>query len=177
MDIQMPVLDGKEAIKALKKLGYSQPVCALTANVMQSDIEEYRKLGFQDTLAKPLDLEQLYAVLDKHLSSKTKPNIEPKVNQHLVIRLKELKPMFIASLTLQLDELNEAIAQDDFLKMGEILHVIKGSAGSFGFDQLTELASDALLKIRKDQFHLAKPLIRELVVSIEEIVRNGMDYE
>ncbi|MFT4938340.1 MAG: signal transduction histidine kinase/CheY-like chemotaxis protein [Paraglaciecola sp.] len=177
MDIQMPVLDGKQAIKALKQLGYSPPVYALTANVMQSDIEEYCQLGFQDTLAKPLNLEQLYTVLKKHLSTKVKPRSEQQANLAINTRLNELRPMFISSLVQQLKELNHAVTQENFLHMSKILHVIKGSAGSFGFDQLTNLAEDALVSIRRNQFDLATPLVREVVLSIEEIVKHEDDYE
>lgn len=63
MDIQMPVLDGKKAIEVLIKQGYPKPVYALTANVMQSDIDEYYNLGFKGVLAKPIDLPLLYEAM------------------------------------------------------------------------------------------------------------------
>lgn len=50
MDIQMPIMDGKQALLGLKQLGYSVPVYALTANVITSDLAEYAELGFDGTL-------------------------------------------------------------------------------------------------------------------------------
>ncbi|MFT5312610.1 MAG: signal transduction histidine kinase/CheY-like chemotaxis protein [Paraglaciecola sp.] len=177
MDVQMPVMDGKEAINALKQLGYNQPIYALTANVMQSDIEEYRQLGFQDTLSKPLNLEQLYAVLRKHLAKEAKISTDPQVRQSFNRRMDELRPMFITTLVQQLDELRDAVAQQNILKTREILHIIKGSAGSFGFQKLTDLANDALISIRRNQLDLAKPLVGQVVSSIAKIIKQEGLYE
>jgi signal transduction histidine kinase/FixJ family two-component response regulator len=172
LDIQMPVLDGKEVIKALNQLGYSKPIYALTANVMQRDIEEYRQLGFKDTLAKPLNLELLYRVLKKHLSTKTIKQNKPQQNQKIQMRIEKLKPIFIASLTEKFDELKSATEQKDIHKVGNILHIVKGSAGSFGYSDLTDLANDALVHIRLEQLDQAKPFLRQVMQSISEIIKH-----
>ena len=46
MDIQMPVMDGTEAIQILRADGQRLPIIALTANVMIKDIEHYAEIGF-----------------------------------------------------------------------------------------------------------------------------------
>ena len=57
MDIQMPVMDGKEACKLILEAHNKPPILiALTANVSVSDIEEYQNIGFVETLAKPIDI-------------------------------------------------------------------------------------------------------------------------
>ena len=169
LDIQMPVLDGKEVIKALKQIGYSQPIYALTANVLQSDVEEYRQLGFEDTLSKPLDLEKLFEVLQKHLPAKPDETQEVKLSYKK--RLKELMPLFIATLAQNVNELNDAIANKDITKLGNILHIIKGIGGSFGNVRLSELANEAAMKIKLNQFEEAKPLLNRLVLNIENIIK------
>jgi signal transduction histidine kinase len=67
MDIQMPVLSGVEAAKILFKKGYDKPIIAMTANIMVSDIENYKKIGFHDIIPKPFDLQYLARVLDQYL--------------------------------------------------------------------------------------------------------------
>ena len=67
MDIQMPVLDGREAFKSLRKIDKEIPVIALTANVMTQEIEEYRLLGFTGHLGKPFDINGLYQRLHSYL--------------------------------------------------------------------------------------------------------------
>ncbi|TYK65227.1 ABC transporter substrate-binding protein [Colwellia echini] len=67
MDIQMPVMDGIEACKALKLLAHCPPIVALTANVMPNDITHYLNSGFDDHLGKPVELGSLYKMLTEQL--------------------------------------------------------------------------------------------------------------
>ncbi|MEW6981261.1 CHASE domain-containing protein [Colwelliaceae bacterium 6471] len=57
MDIQMPVMDGFEATRQIKanKLTQHIPILALTANVMDSDIDKYLVVGMQGFIAKPFE--------------------------------------------------------------------------------------------------------------------------
>jgi CheY-like chemotaxis protein len=62
MDIQMPVMDGLEATRRLRTLGYSHlPILGLTASVKRSD---YQELGFDDWLPKPILMDTLKAKLN-----------------------------------------------------------------------------------------------------------------
>ncbi len=63
MDIQMPVMDGLEATRRLRTMGYTDlPILGLTASVKRSDYEE---LGFTDWLPKPILMKDLKAKLLK----------------------------------------------------------------------------------------------------------------
>ncbi|GAB5479185.1 MAG: hypothetical protein Marn2KO_26520 [Marinobacter nauticus] len=68
MDIQMPVMNGRDATLALREAGVNTPVVALTANVMAEDIAEYRLAGCNDHLAKPIDKQRFYEVLARYLA-------------------------------------------------------------------------------------------------------------
>jgi signal transduction histidine kinase len=69
MDIQMPNMDGVEACKAIKKSNPNIPIIALTANVMAHDIKKYKQAGFDDCLGKPIDVQEIYTLLQKFLTS------------------------------------------------------------------------------------------------------------
>jgi CheY-like chemotaxis protein len=57
MDIQMPVMDGLEATRRLRTMGYvNLPIFGLTASVARSD---FRELGFDDWLPKPIPMKDL----------------------------------------------------------------------------------------------------------------------
>jgi signal transduction histidine kinase/NO-binding membrane sensor protein with MHYT domain/ActR/RegA family two-component response regulator len=73
MDIQMPVMNGVEATVAIReseKISGRQrtPIVALSANVMNHQIAEYMAVGMDGWVAKPIELEKLYAALDAALS-------------------------------------------------------------------------------------------------------------
>jgi CheY-like chemotaxis protein len=65
MDMQMPVMDGLAATRAirLKPEFHSLPIIAMTANVMESDREKCTEAGMNDHLAKPIDPDALFAAL------------------------------------------------------------------------------------------------------------------
>jgi two-component system, sensor histidine kinase and response regulator len=65
MDMQMPVMDGLAATRAirLKPQFRSLPIIAMTANVMEGDREKCTEAGMNDHLAKPIDPEALFAAL------------------------------------------------------------------------------------------------------------------
>ncbi|MGZ3692028.1 MAG: response regulator, partial [Pseudobdellovibrio sp.] len=59
MDIQMPGIDGYEALSMLSEHHYTKPVLALTAHAMKEERERALKAGFNDHVAKPVDLQLL----------------------------------------------------------------------------------------------------------------------
>jgi CheY-like chemotaxis protein/anti-sigma regulatory factor (Ser/Thr protein kinase) len=66
MDMQMPVMDGLEATKIIRKTVTKQPVIiALTANAMADDEETCLKAGMDDYISKPVKLEELMSKLEK----------------------------------------------------------------------------------------------------------------
>ena len=59
MDINMPEMDGTDALEKLRSLGVQTPVIALTAYAMKGDRERFINQGFTDYLSKPINLEEL----------------------------------------------------------------------------------------------------------------------
>lgn len=68
MDIHMPEMDGKQAVIALRKMGFGLPVVALTAASMRGSFEQLEADGFDGTLSKPVDMDKLFNVLDRYLT-------------------------------------------------------------------------------------------------------------
>lgn len=64
-DIQMPVMDGLSLKEHLNAMAYDKPVCAMTANVFETDMEKYRELGFDKVLGKPFDVLEVVSALDE----------------------------------------------------------------------------------------------------------------
>jgi CheY-like chemotaxis protein len=66
MDCQMPIMDGFEASRQIRKLTHPQPVIiAVTANALVGERERCLNAGMDDYLSKPFQAEQLVAVVKK----------------------------------------------------------------------------------------------------------------
>lgn len=73
LDINMPVMDGMECVKAIRafsdKVKSSVPVVAITGNARNYTEEEFKEAGFNDVLMKPLNFDKLVLVV-KSLTEK-----------------------------------------------------------------------------------------------------------
>lgn len=67
MDVQMPVMNGYEATRAIRGSDHTQakniPIIAMTANAFAEDIKKSMEAGMNDHLAKPIEPKQLYDAL------------------------------------------------------------------------------------------------------------------
>lgn len=72
MDIQMPVMDGYEAVKQIRQreqiTGSSTPIIALTANATPEDRTKCMECGMEDFLSKPIKSDKLYECILKHIN-------------------------------------------------------------------------------------------------------------
>lgn len=68
MDIQMPNLDGLEATRIIRGLGYTAPIVALTAFAEDSNIKECQDAGMDSFLAKPIRRIELRKLLKQYIS-------------------------------------------------------------------------------------------------------------
>ena len=71
MDVQMPVLNGLSATRQIRSLPVARagfvPIIAMTANAFKEDIDDCINAGMNEHIAKPLDEEGMFEVLDKYL--------------------------------------------------------------------------------------------------------------
>jgi two-component system sensor histidine kinase EvgS len=68
MDIQMPLMNGYEATRQIKKMRPELPIIAQTAYAFAEDISKSMAAGFNDYIAKPFDQHKLIEILLKNFN-------------------------------------------------------------------------------------------------------------
>lgn len=66
MDVQLPVLNGKDAMRQIKQGNPEIPVVAQTAFAMSGDKERYLKDGFDEYISKPINVNDLLLIIEKY---------------------------------------------------------------------------------------------------------------
>jgi CheY-like chemotaxis protein len=74
MDVQMPVMDGFTAVRLMREQGLALPVVALTAEAMEGSEQRCLDAGYSRYLSKPIDIDQLMAVLAEDLGAVSQPD-------------------------------------------------------------------------------------------------------
>jgi CheY-like chemotaxis protein len=68
MDVQMPVMDGLEASRIIRKEQFQIPIIALTATATAENRSECLDAGMNDYISKPVDLEKLKQIISKQFA-------------------------------------------------------------------------------------------------------------
>lgn len=153
LDIQMPVMDGLQALKQIRKSQTETPVIALTANNMKHEIEQYMREGFVDHLPKPLPREALIAVLDKYLQqSEREENCEEIAKQPVGESIPDLPGSqqdmvqlirnYSGQLQSEIEQATLLWQEEEWEALQELAHSIKGSAANFGFGEFGDIFNE-----------------------------------
>jgi len=67
MDIALPVMDGYEATRRIRRKFPEMPIIGLSSHAMSGDAEKAREAGCNDYLTKPIDEDRLRETLRRHL--------------------------------------------------------------------------------------------------------------
>ncbi|MFH1731761.1 MAG: response regulator, partial [Planctomycetota bacterium] len=163
MDVQMPEMDGIEATALIRDRerarGGKIPIVALTAHAMNGDRERFLRGGMDDYLAKPFELPQLVAVLDRLFPDLTAveerpvPAVAPPERPPVVDRaallervggdrvlLRELVEAFLAERQAILDDLADAISEGDPQSVERAATRMRCSLGTLGAERAAEAA-------------------------------------
>ena len=71
MDIRMPIIDGIEASKVIKKIAPQIPIIIQTASVMGEAYDDIKNSGCDDTIFKPIDSAKLINKIQNQLEKKS----------------------------------------------------------------------------------------------------------
>ena len=163
LDIQMPIMDGQEALKMMQATGVSAPIIALTANTMKHEIARYMKQGFNDLIAKPIDRNAFSHKIASYLDCDELADIKLPEKE-----FQALKDDYIKGLEEQYREMREQYKKMDIDGLSRNVHMLKGAANMFECETLyvKAVAVDAALK--KDTVTLDTQLIASLFCAMQD---------
>jgi signal transduction histidine kinase/DNA-binding response OmpR family regulator len=107
MDHMMPRMDGVEAVKIIRGMGYTHPIVALTANALAGQSEMFIANGFDGYISKPVDSREMNAVLNNFIRDKQPPEVLEAAR-----RERESKKNAIVNKSLADDEFRKVFLQD-----------------------------------------------------------------
>jgi signal transduction histidine kinase/CheY-like chemotaxis protein len=180
MDMQMPVMDGMEAVILLRNQGYTRPIVALTANAMKADKQRCLDAGCDDFVSKPVDREQLLEVTARYLQVKPREEINTPIFSTLAVEdaeFKELVAQYVKRLPEMVYELVRAVELQEWDKVGFHAHKLRGSGGGYGFPQLTDIATKINFQVHNKNYWELNELVDELKTLSNRIVAGVMDTE
>ncbi|MCR9175353.1 MAG: ATP-binding protein [Alphaproteobacteria bacterium] len=173
MDIEMPEMDGMEAVRWIRERMEDQtpPMIAMTAHAFEGSRKWLIDSGFDDYLSKPLKLSELQALLngiadtpealDAPIAgalsaggSDTAPLIDDaRLGELLTVLPKEvfaeMSEQFLDSTDAYIATLGEAISSDNAEATRQTAHAIKGVALNFGATALADLAHSIESEVRE----------------------------
>ena len=183
LDINMPVMDGIEAIKHIRlyedMINKHTPVVSLTANSIKGDREKYLEKGMDNYLSKPINNDELLKILNTYLNNEDS-NIEinkDKLDVNIIIGKlgidQEIAQILIdgfkENIVKDLDDMNEIIKNKNDFEICQKAHYIRNSCLNVGLDDICKL----LIQLEdKNIEHREKEKIFELVdKNIKNVVK------
>lgn len=170
MDMQMPRVDGIEAISTLRKTGYKGPIVTLTANALAADRDRSMTAGANGFLAKPIDVNEFYGVLNKYLQEKTASENNGEEKARVTTGLDRLKEKFINDLPDRINKLNTALEKNSWQDIDQVSHYLKGVADTFGCPMITELSQNLNNAVRERDYDEVHRLIKALQQEANSVI-------
>lgn len=186
MDVQMPVLDGLSATRAIHQLSEVPPfIVALTADASESASQAALDAGCRQTLTKPLAQHTLLCSLDE-ISKESEFSFlyETSASYRFLPQFASIYPVFFNSRRQEKEKF-AAMLQSNALDW-EVLersgHGLKGSGGSFGFpvlsaigDDLERAAQQKDLVMFKQLYAVLDDYLRQVQPEIEDLLADLPD--
>lgn len=182
MDIQMPEMDGYEATTKIRYFDKQIPIIALSAAVLQEDIQKSLDVGMNEHLAKPIDKQELYDLLGRYLKDKICIENEIKINDNLS-KYPEFKKVFsdfsnsdaldlLEMFYGQYKDLDKKILNQNKDELKKIIHKLKGASSNLGFKNIIALCKNIEsenFENCEDKLELLIKKVNDLLIKIKEL--------
>ncbi len=189
MDVQMPEMDGYEAVAAIRQAeaeaGGHVPIVALTAHAMKGDRERCLGSGFDEYVSKPIRAAQLKAVIEQMMeqSSSARPVAPADVasarefDRQAALEglggdiklLGEVIGLFLEDCPRLLGEMDRAIRDADSASLKRLAHTVRGVASNFATPAVVEAARTLEIQGKAEEWRSIPETFQELRSAIDRV--------
>ena len=198
MDIQMPVMSGIDTTRAIRSVestieGMKIPIIALTAHALADEKEKLLKVGMDDYVTKPIQMDQIIQILTHWTSDNF---VKPSKSQEKSSRLDTLDPnildwkqciqlaankedlaqdllkMLVDSFPTELNEIEQLIEMEDYPQLEHVLHRLYGATRYVGTPQLQVITGEFeqfVSTLRKERRKADEKFIAETMQRLEKM--------
>jgi len=164
MDIHMPVMDGLEASSKINELQTGTPIVAMTANILSTDKELYKRSGMPDYIGKPFTSQMLWHCLLKYFKPvKRETALEMEMDEEDLEVLRIFQKSFVKENQKRFDEIANAVKTNDLELAHRLAHSLKSNAGQIGKNRLQAIAKDLETTLKNGE----KPVTEEQLKTLE----------
>lgn len=198
MDIQMPVMSGIDTTRAIRSLestldGMRMPIIALTAHALADEKQKLLKVGMDDYVTKPIQIEQIIQILTNWTSDRF---VQPTNKVEKTVRAEALDPqildwkqslqlaankedlaqdllnMMVDSFPTELEEMQQLIEMEDFPQLEHVLHRLYGATRYVGTPKLQKATGEFeqfVSTLRKERRKADEQFVQETVQRFDHL--------
>lgn len=196
MDIQMPVMDGYTATKAIRAFSSplaNIPIVALTAHAMPEEREKCLSAGMNAYITKPINADDLFQTLEElindHIGKQQNQTITsanllanlPVKNSSLNMKTGLAQVMSDPALYMDLlksfvkkykswpENILIALKNNELKECRHLVHSLKGVSGNLGMEKLFSISTRLEIHIRNNEIEATRQLLAELQIETKVV--------
>jgi CheY-like chemotaxis protein len=201
MDIQMPIMDGFQAVKTIRKFGadfVTQPIIAMTAQDQAKDRQECIDAGMNEYVSKPISPEVLFQTISLFIKPNAERTNEVELDDELIMPthltqinlqaalnrfvnnwevLKRTMLSFAKSHIDDVEKIKVALVHHDIDTATRLAHSLKGSGGNIGAETLYKIAAEIESLFKANKVNDATDKLENLDVQLNLVCNELLSLE
>ncbi len=196
MDIQMPEMDGVEAVRRIREIEHNKknggiaehvPIIAVTAFSLIGDRERFLNSGMDEYISKPIKIDELQQLINSVLvkNSNDDFNEVPVINDkgeiefmhNSISKIDNDMAAVVERADKLLNELVIMVMNNNYMEVEENVHTIKELFGSMDAQELKDAAFKIELSARKGKYQNLWEDINHMIFQFELLKKNNLKEE